>query len=122
MKNYLALGRARLQGASEFCKFFLVQCLMYGLMTWNFRSVAQGRYLNIGASDLLVALIGFKLIKGVGEANTNAAWLGYALGGATGSLLATYLTKSVFGGLTRRRFLESWNFWLSPVPLLNFVQ
>jgi hypothetical protein len=77
----------------EFFKFFLVQCLAYALITWNWRSIAHTAYLHIFVSDLLYAAVNFKIIKHVADAKSNAALAGYILGGACGSLAATWLTR-----------------------------
>jgi hypothetical protein len=80
-----------------FAFFFVVQWLAYGLITWNWRMIAQARYGSIFFSDLLYAAVNFALIQKVAKAESRAAWAGYVLGGAVGSVLSTWLTKQVYG-------------------------
>lgn len=80
-----------------FAFFFGVQCLAFGLITWNWRMIAQGRYRSIFVSDLFYSAVNFALIQKVARADSEAAWAGYVLGGAVGSVLATWITKKVYG-------------------------
>lgn len=80
-----------------FCLFFLVQCLSYGMLCWNYRAVAQARFVSIFVSDLACAFIGFSLIKYVAGTKSGVARAGYVLGGAIGSVISVYITKVIFG-------------------------
>ncbi len=80
-----------------FSLFFGVQFLNYAVLCWNIRSVAQAKYTNIFISDLMCAIMSFKLIKKVSMSESNWALCGYALGGACGSLASTWITKRFFG-------------------------
>lgn len=75
---------------------FAVQCVQYFMLTINFRAIAQGRYIWMASTDLLIAGFGFFVIKKVAESNSNAAWVGYTLGGMVGSIIALWVTKKVF--------------------------
>lgn len=81
----------------EFARFFAIQFVMYGLITWNYRMVAQANYAGIGLSDGIIAYLNFSVIKKVGEAKSRHAHAGYVLGGIVGSVLAAYLTKLIYG-------------------------
>lgn len=83
---------------TTFLKFFLIQCLNYGILCWNFRAVAQARYVHIGLSDLCCAAISFTLIKRVAQTDSRAAMAGYIVGGAVGSVVSVWITKTVWGG------------------------
>ncbi len=80
-----------------FLLFFSIQFLSYAMLCWNYRSVAQARYGGIFFSDLACAAISFNLIKKVANTNSRVAMAGYVLGGAFGSIVSVWVTKSVFG-------------------------
>lgn len=80
-----------------FWLFFAVQCLSYGMLCWNYRAIAQARFVGIFVSDLFCAFIGFSLIKYVAGTKSHVARAGYVLGGAIGSVISVYITKVVFG-------------------------
>lgn len=77
----------------EFAYFFAAQFLNYAIMTWNMRAVALGWYLSIALTDLVIAGIGFTMIRRVAEAHSPLAIAGYCFGGMCGSLAAMYVTK-----------------------------
>lgn len=81
----------------EFLFFFALQCLSYGVITWNYRMVAQARYPSIFASDLLCAALGFTAIKRVADAKSHVALAGYMLGGAVGSVVSAWITRKIYG-------------------------
>ena len=83
--------------ARTFLFFFAVQFLNYAILCWNYRAVAQARYGNVFASDLMCAAISFTLIKRVAKTDSRAALAGYVLGGAVGSVVSVWITKGVFG-------------------------
>jgi hypothetical protein len=81
----------------EFLFFFALQFISYAVITWNYRAVAQARYLSIGISDLCCAGLGFTAIKRVSKAEGHAALAGYVLGGAFGSMLSAWITTKAYG-------------------------
>ena len=81
----------------RFAFFFAVQCLNYAMLTWNYRVVAQARYVSIFASDLCCAAITFGLIKKIVDERSKSAMAGYVLGGACGSVFAAWITKAIYG-------------------------
>lgn len=81
----------------EFLRLFALQFVYYFAATWNFRVIAQAHYVSIAISDAGLAAVQFTLIQRIAKAESNLARAGYVLGGVTGSLLATFLTKVVYG-------------------------
>ena len=55
---------------AQFFKFFFIQMMSYGLITWNYRAIAMANYVNVGVSDLMFAAVNFSIIKQVGEAKS----------------------------------------------------
>lgn len=84
-------------GFKVFAMFFSVQCLYYGMLCWNYRSVAQAWYVSLFVSDLGCAAIAYSLIKKVANAKGKTAQAGYILGGAVGSVISVWLTKLIYG-------------------------
>lgn len=82
----------------RFALFFSAQFVLYGLLTWNYRAIANIWPVSVVSSDLAIALINFKLIKKITEsADHGPALYGYVLGGAVGSLCSMYLSLWLFG-------------------------
>ena len=86
-----------MKSCKQFLLFFVIQFVYYGVLCWNFRSISQARYGNIFSSDLACAAITFSLIKKVAKTESKAAWCGYVLGGAFGSIVSVWITKHLFG-------------------------
>ena len=77
--------------------FFLLQFLLYLLLTLNFRAIAQARYGWTILTDMLISAAQFWIIRKVGtSAESVVAWSGFVCGGAAGSALGIYLSKIVF--------------------------
>lgn len=77
--------------------FFLLQFLLYLLITLNFRAIAQARYGWTILTDMLISAAQFWIIRTVGaSAESVIAWSGFVCGGAAGSALGIYLSKIVF--------------------------
>ena len=85
------------EAVKTFLFFFAVQFLNYAMLCWNYRAVAQARYGNVFASDLMCAAISFTLIKRVAKTDSRAAMAGYILGGAVGSVVSVFVTRRIFG-------------------------
>ena len=86
-----------MKNARTFLFFFAVQFVSYGMLCWNYRSIAQARFANIFASDLCCAALGFTLIKKIANTESRVAMAGYVLGGAIGSVCSVWVTKQVYG-------------------------
>ena len=78
-------------------KLGVLNFILYLLLVINYRSVAQGRYLESVCSDILIASFGFSLFKTMQEATTRIERLAYIIGGGIASAAGIYLTKTVFG-------------------------
>ena len=78
--------------------FFLLQFLMFALITVNTRAIAQARYRWTILTDILISAFQFLIIRKVGASAENwVAWSGFVCGGAVGSSLGIYVSKKWFG-------------------------
>ena len=69
-----------------FSLFFLLQFLMFLLLTVNYRAIAQARYGWTVITDVLISAAQFWIIRKVGSsAEDFLAWSGFVCGGAAGS-------------------------------------
>ena len=82
----------------ELVQFFGLQFVYYFVATWNFRVIAQAHYASILVSDVCMAAVSFTLIRRISKSESTPARAGFVLGGASGSLLAAWVTKMVYGG------------------------
>ncbi len=71
--------------------------LVYLALVCNYRAVAQARYVDAALSDMLIAGLGFSIVKKVAAATTIAERTAYVLGGGLASVCGIWLTKIVFG-------------------------
>jgi hypothetical protein len=76
---------------------FFAQVLNYGILTINFRAVAQGHMKTMVITDGMCATLMFFLIKRISEAAGDAIipWMGYTLGGMVGSVVGMYISKKL---------------------------
>lgn len=81
----------------QFFLLFSAQFLSYALLCWNYRAVAKAIIPQAVLSDVMIAALSFKVLKSVQAADSDLAWAGYVLGGATGSAVSIYLTKLIWG-------------------------
>jgi hypothetical protein len=82
---------------NTFSLFFLLQFLMFLLITVNYRAIAQARYGWTVITDVLISAAQFWIIRKVGSsAEDFLAWSGFVCGGAAGSSLGIYLSKRLF--------------------------
>ena len=82
----------------QFLLFFLVQFFLYGLLVLNYRSAVNIWPFSLVMTDLLVAMINFKVIARIAKASDHGpSFWGYVLGGAFGSLASMYGSLWVFG-------------------------
>jgi len=70
---------------------FWMMFLQWGILTVNFRAVAQGSYFWVGLADILTAALGFTILKKVQEAKTWFEMACYTVGGTLGSQVALVL-------------------------------
>lgn len=78
-------------------QLFIFCFIQSGIITVNFRAVAQANYVATFVTDMLLFMNGFYIVKRIVDAKTVAAQIGYAFGGSCGSILAIYLSKVWFG-------------------------
>lgn len=82
----------------QFFLFFLVQFFLYGLLVLNYRSAANIWPVPLVATDILVAMINFKVIARIAKASDHGpSFWEYVLGGAVGSLTSMYGSLWWFG-------------------------
>jgi hypothetical protein len=80
-----------------FALFFALQFLLYLLVTFNFRAIAQARYSWTILSDILISAAQFWIIRKVGSSgDSTVAWIGFVCGGAVGSTAGIWLSKRLF--------------------------
>jgi hypothetical protein len=72
----------------------LLQASQYAIVVANLRFIAAGSYLGTAAMDAAILLNGIVLTKFVVQARTPAEWAAVAIGGAGGSTLALWLSKT----------------------------
>jgi len=67
--------------------------IQFGVVTLNFRFIAQGHYIGAVVTDALIATLGWSLLRRVASADTTSERIGYIIGAALGSPLGIWLTK-----------------------------
>lgn len=75
-----------------FCMMFV----QYGVLTVNMRAISSGNYLGLFLTDLVVAILGFTILKKVEQASTKTDMMAYALGGAIGAQAALFISLRLF--------------------------
>jgi hypothetical protein len=70
-----------------------VECLMFFVVTLNYRFCAKGHVTATILTDIAIAAIGFTLIRLVAEAATVLEMTGYVVGAALGSFAGMTLTQ-----------------------------
>lgn len=72
----------------------LLMTINYLVIAVNMRAVAHIQYEWIAATDALLCIINFSVIKRVAEAKTLIDRICYAVGGTVGALLGVWLSRS----------------------------
>jgi hypothetical protein len=67
--------------------------VQFGLVTLNFRFIAQAHYVGAVVTDIAIATLGWTLTKRVASADTSSERVGYIVGAALGSPLGIFLTR-----------------------------
>lgn len=85
----------------RFAFYFVMQFISYALVVANGRAYVQGSYAWTAVTDGMIAFQNFvvfrKFIKDSGEEIHGPSLLGYVLGGISGSLVAIWVTKAIYG-------------------------
>jgi hypothetical protein len=79
----------------DFFVMFFSQLCAYLLITINMRAIAHSNYAWTAGSNLTFAGFNYWLIKRIAKSESTLAWIGYTLGGVTGSMLGIFLSKSL---------------------------
>jgi hypothetical protein len=77
---------------------FFVQIIMYILLIINWRAVSQANYFVSVVSDILIAAMGFFVLKKI--LSDDGSWMvfaGYVSGSAAGSALGILISKLMLG-------------------------
>ena len=70
-----------------------LECLMFFVVTINFRACAKGKILVTVGTDVLIAGLGFQLTQMIAAANSWTERGAYIVGACLGSTLGMLLTK-----------------------------
>jgi hypothetical protein len=83
----------------KFTLYFTIQFILYALICWNIRAVAEALYPHIALSDFLIAAVNFKIIRKIAKEDESqgAAFYGYICGGMIGSICSVWFMKHVIG-------------------------
>ena len=81
----------------EFFTLMAIQSLLYLLVVFNIRTIAQGSYVGTGLTDFLIGTFQFFVIKKIASSGDSIhQWAGYSTGGVIGGLLGIYLDTNWF--------------------------
>lgn len=73
---------------------FTTQVFMYGLITYNYRMIAQARVAESLLSDFIIGAVNFALIRKIASSGDQVIpWAGYAFGGVVGTYLGILISK-----------------------------
>ena len=75
----------------------LLNYISYFMLTVDIRAVALAQVAVSFATNLVIALLAYTMVKKIGEAKTWAERWAFAVGGALGTVSAILLTKVWFG-------------------------
>jgi len=70
----------------------MLNFMSYFIITINFRAVAEANYLWTFITDIILACLGFTVLKHIQEANSKFEMICYAIGGAIGAQIAIFTT------------------------------
>lgn len=75
---------------------FVLMFIQYGVLTINTRAIAGGNQLWLALTDLVVATLGFTILKKAVEATTRIEMYAYALGGTLGAQAALLISQRLW--------------------------
>jgi hypothetical protein len=77
-----------------FVILFVVQLFSYGMVTYNYRMIAQMKMVEALGSDAMIGSANYFIIRKIAKDENPSffAWLGYMLGGVVGTYLGMHLS------------------------------
>ena len=77
-----------------FAILFLVQLFSYGMITYNYRMIAQMKVAEALSSDAMIGSANYFIIRKIARDDnpTFLAWLGYMLGGVAGTFIGMHIS------------------------------
>lgn len=83
------------RAVNAFWLFFSLQFVTYLNLTVDYRAVAHGQYAVVAVTNILAPVLGWVMIRRIGDAKVEGVGLlAVALGGAISSLLGMWLTRA----------------------------
>lgn len=77
---------------------FLTQVLLYTILIFNWRSVAQGQIMWAASTDAVIATINFFIIRKIIDTkNLQASFTGYLAGSVVGTIIGIVISKYLLG-------------------------
>ena len=77
----------------SFSVFALLQCCNFILLVVNIRAIAHVQYVWAIATDGLICLLGWTLLRKIASAEGWASRAGYVCGGMIGSFVGIWITR-----------------------------
>lgn len=75
----------------EFFSLFFLQTINYSIISYNFRSIALGKYDRAALTSFCIATFSYYMMRRISKGDSAIhKWLGYATGGVAGNLLGIY--------------------------------
>lgn len=82
----------------EFFLFMFIQMVLYLLVVFNIRTIANGSYFGTGMTDFMIGSFQFFVIKKISTSDDSThQWAGYSIGGVIGGLIGIWMSHNVFG-------------------------
>jgi hypothetical protein len=92
------MGEDKRKAMREAVLFFFIQILNYGLITFNFRAIAQANVMNSVGSDLIFASLGFFVIRRIARSESSIlSWIGYTAGSGIGTYIGIVVSQAWLG-------------------------
>ncbi len=77
-------------------QLFVLNFINFFVLIYNFRAVAQARYVESVISDAIIAVLTFTIMRRVSNAHTLEERIGYVGGAAAASAAGIYVTRWLF--------------------------
>jgi len=75
--------------------FFVTQFFCFALIIINTRAYNRDKYVLTVVTDLFFGAYGWFVIKAIGDCKHRWGWVGYTLGGATGSVFGIWFSNQI---------------------------